>query len=145
MIVVAGNSDDNIGKSIGIWYAKQTNKPLCGPFGALGFLDKDGNIGGAAIFTNYNQANIEFHIYGPGYLTRFSITKVLNYVFNELRCIRLTAIEKRSNKKMLKIVNKMGFVYEAVLKQYFGPDKQDDGIIFRMTSKEASKWIKING
>ncbi len=143
MYIINGNSEDETGRAIGIWYAQQVNKPLYGPFGALGFLDKDGNMGGAAIFLNYNSSNIELHVYGPGCMTRQVLKAIMNYVFSDLKCNRLTAIERRSNKQMLRILPRLGFIYEAVLVSYFGPDKKDDGIVFRITPEQASKykWI----
>lgn len=144
MYHLMGNSNDDIGKSICAWYVSQGNKPVFGPFGAVGFLDSDGNLKGAAILLNYNKSNIEVHLYAPKCFTRNSIRAVFNYVFNELKCTRLTAIPERKNKNLIKIMGRLGFVYEYNLVKYYGKEKENDGVIFRMTSIEAKKWIKID-
>lgn len=145
MLIVIGNSTDKLGTSIGQWYAKQKKQPLYEPFAAIGFLDYQGYMQGAAIFTNYNTGgSVAIHIYGPKCVNKANIKCVLNYVFNELKCSRLTVIIERKQKIMLKLLPRLLFKYEAVLKKYFGSEHQNDGVVFRMTSKEASKWIKIN-
>lgn len=145
MIILIGSSLDKIGVGIGSWYANKTKNPIHEPYSAMGFLDQLGYIQGAAIFNNYNGANIEMHYYGPKCVTRMNFKAVLTYVFNELGCIRITVLPPRNNKKLLKILPRLNFVYETVLKNYYGSKKQDDAIVYRMTPIEASKWIKLDG
>lgn len=142
MYFIIGNSQTDVGVSIGNWYAQQVKKNLYAPYGAIGFLDKQGNIKGAAILDAYNGANVNIHIYGPRCMTRTNIGIVFNYVFNELKCIRMTAIIERSNKRLLKTIPRMDFKFEAILKEYFGPEKKNDGILYRIGPIEALKWIK---
>ena len=140
-----GNSLDKVGQGIGNWYAGKVKNPIFEPYSAIGFLDTSGTLQGAAIFNNYNGANIEMHFYGPKCITRSNFRFVLAYIFNELSCVRITVLPPRSNKAMLKILPRLNFTYETVLRSYYGPKKQDDAIVYRMTSIEASKWIKTNG
>jgi hypothetical protein len=38
-------------------------------------------------------------------------------------------------------MRRLGFDYEATLKFYFGPNKADDAIVFRLTHDFASTWM----
>lgn len=144
MYHLMGNCNDDIGKSICAWYVSQGNKPVTGPFSAIGFLDNKGNLKGAAILLNYNEANIEVHLYAPKCFTRNSIKAVFDYVFNFLKCTRLTAIPERKNKNLIKIMGRLGFIYEYNLVGWYGKEKENEGVIFRMEPKHATKWIKLN-
>ena len=125
-------------------YSKQVGRPLYCVYSAIAFLNELGEIKATAIFDSYNGANINIHIYGPACITRGNYRKVLDYVFNELKCTRMTAQIPRSNRKLLKTIPRLNFVFETVQKFYFGTNKEDDAITYRITPKEASKWIKID-
>lgn len=142
---IAGDSNSQLGVLIARWYAEQVGKPVYAPYGAIGFLDKDNNIQGAAILEGYNGANVNLHIYGPRCVTKYNLKVVLNYVFNVLKCNRLTSITRRSNKKWLRVLPRLRFEYETTLIGYFGSQRYQDGVVYKMTHKEASSWIKING
>ena len=144
MIALFGNSLDEIGIGLGEWFRKQTTYKFNPPFAAIGFLDSNGNIQGVAIFNDFNDSNIDVHIYVPKCLTRANIKLVYNYVFNQLKCNRLTAKPYRSNKVLLRLLPRMGFQYEAVLKQYYGKNRSDDAIIYRLTRDSALKWVDKN-
>lgn len=145
MFAIYGNSLNEVGINIGKWYSEKVNKQLYGPFSAIGFLDDIGEIKAVAIFDSYNGSNVNIHIYAPQSITRANIRIVLDYVFNDLKCIRLSAYIPRQNRKLLKILPRLQFVYETILKGYFGKNKENDAVVYKMTNEQASKWIKING
>ena len=146
MYSVILNSTMKEGIHLSNWYTEKTSQVVYPPFGVIGFMDNQTlDIKGVMVFTNYNGFNIEAHMYMPNCLNRKAIKDILNYIFNTLKCTRLTAIVPRSNKKLLKVMPKLKFVFETVLIRWYGPFKKDDGIVYRMTSKEASNWIQVNG
>lgn len=145
MLKIVGNSEDKLGQTIAHWYSQKTEAPVFGPYAAIAFLNEDQDISGAAILNSYNGANININFYGPRCITRSNFRFVLSYVFNEIGCVRLTALPPRNNKKILRALPRLNFSYETVLKHYYGNKKQDDAIVYRMTPLEASKWIKTNG
>lgn len=138
MNVLYGSWDDNIGAALGRWFAKVTNKPCVGTYSAIGWLDET-KLRTVVIFSNHNNYNVDAHVYGK--TTRQVIKQTLYYVFEVLKCGRLTAMPHRSNKNLLQLLPRLGFVYECTLKNYYGPSKGDDAIVFYMTSKHANKWI----
>ena len=39
-------------------------------------------------------------------------------------------------------MNRLGFIYETVLPYYYGENKNNGAVIYRLTRSEAVKWIK---
>ena len=116
-----------------------------GPYEAIGFVDDAGKIRGGAIFNNYNGSNIEVTVYAKNIATRGMIRAMLHYVFVQLKCNRVSARTHRWNKTAQKMLPRMGFEYEATLKQYFGPEKRDDAILYRMDRKTAlERWLSVS-
>ena len=113
-----------------------------GPYVALGFLDDTGTVRGGAIFNNYNGSNIEVTVYAPKMAARGLIRAVLHYAFVQLKCNRLSARTRKNNKLAQKSLLRMGFVSEAKLPLYYGPNKNDAAILYRMDRETALKrWL----
>jgi len=107
----------------------------------MGF-SKDGiGLHGAAIFNGWNGSNIDITIVGPGCLTRGNIRAAYTYVFDQLRANRLTARSARNNKRMLRLLPRLGFTWESVAKRYYGPEKRNDAIVFALFRENAEKWM----
>lgn len=120
--------------------AKELGINFCPPFVAIG-IEKDGSLIGGFVYNNYNKHNIEISWYGPGTLQRHILRAAFyNYPFAQLNVLRLTAATKRSNKLVCRLLPRLGFTYEATLKNYFGPAKSDDAIVYRLTEQDAQKW-----
>jgi RimJ/RimL family protein N-acetyltransferase len=116
------------------------------PYVGIGVVkpDADGvnaTLIGGVLLTDYTGPNIEITFCGKGIMTRKTIREVLSYVFEDLKCHRLTARTRRDNRLMCKLLPRLGFDYEATLKHYFGPERCDDALIFRLTPEYASRWI----
>ena len=128
-------------EAVGVFAAERLGVPIVPPFTSMGIVDDNNQLVGAIIYNGFNGANIEVSVYAPGALHRRFIRAVLAYPFEQLNVIRLTARTKRSNKIMCKLFPRFGFVYEATLKNYFGPSRGDDAVLYRMTRSEAAKWL----
>lgn len=116
-----------------------------GPYEAIGFLDNAGYVRGGAIFNNYNGSNIEVTVYAPNMATRGMIRAVMHYVFVQLKCNRLTAKTRRSNKTAQKMLPRMGFSFETTLKQWYGADRKDDAVQYVLTRDDAlGKWLNVS-
>lgn len=63
---------------------------------------------------------------------------VFGTVFNEWRCVRLSAVIAASNRPSHRGAVALGFVPEARLERWFG---DEDGVIYRMY-RERCRWIK---
>lgn len=126
---------------VGAYAAERLGIPLEPPFTSIGVVTDGGSLVGAIIYNGYNGSNIEITVYAPRHLNRQVIRAALAYPFRQLGVLRLTGRTKRSNRAMCRIFPKVGFVYEATLKHYFGPSRGDDALLFRMTKAEAARWI----
>lgn len=142
---IAGNSNEQTGVLIASWFQSQKQKIIHAPYYAIGFLNDDGHIVGACILDQYNGSNIYMHIYGPRAWTRPNIKICLEYIFNSLKCTRLTVVVPRSNRKMLKYLERCKMKFEAILESYYGVGRDKDGVVYKMTPSMANNWIKING
>lgn len=108
------------------------------PYHAIGYAADDGRPLCGFVFNGFNRSNVDITVAAEkGGLTRGVLRDVSKYVFDQLKCRRVTATIKRSNKRALKAAERFGFKYEGVLKRYF-PDA--DGIQFRML-REDCRWI----
>ena len=142
MKAISGDYTDPIGQRIANWYVEQSKWPFYTVYTAIGFEDEYGYLRGAAIFTDFNGANIELHFIGSGMLNRRNIKMIGNYVFNELKCVRLTIRLLRKDKKIAKLFDRLGFEYECTLKSYYGLHPSQDALVFRMFRQQAEKWIE---
>lgn len=119
--------------------------PMVGPLTAFGVIDSEGVIHGAIVFTNYNTSNIDATVVGPRCFTRNIIRAAADYCFNQLKCNRVTFRTKRKNKLACRILAKHigpnGF--EGVAKSYYGREKKDDAIIYRLDRNGAVKWCGV--
>lgn len=128
-------------EAVGAFASEKMGRAIIPPFTSMGIVDDAGELVGAIIYNGFNGANIEISFYGPGALHRRFIRAAFDYPFTQLNVIRLTARTRRSNKTTCKLLPRLGFVYEATLKNYFGPSRGDDAVLFRMTRSEAAKWL----
>lgn len=129
-------------QTIAEWIGGKIGKPITGPFTALGWVSDEGRLTGGAVFNGWNGSNINVTIYGPGAFTRDALRMGFRYAFWQLHAHRLTAITERQNHRMLKILPRLGFRHEAVLKHWFGPYRKNDGVMFRIDAPTAMKWMK---
>lgn len=112
------------------------------PFTAIGFIDDAGQIRGGVVFNGFNRSNIDLTVYAPNVATRGAIRAVLHYVFIQLGCNRVTARTMRTNKTAQKMLPRLGFEFETISPQWFGPERADDAIVYRMTRKTAlERWL----
>lgn len=144
MDYIMGSEGDIKGDLIKNWFEEQAKEPFSNKYAAMGFIKED-KIVAAALFDNYTRSNINFHYYGPNTITRANYRNVLNYVFNFLKCARLTAIVPRYNTKAVVSLPRLGFIQEAILKNYYGVDSDQDGLVYVIRKDRAKDWIEING
>jgi len=123
------------------WASQKLGQPIVPPFIAIGFK-KNGVWDGAAIFNDYNGANVELTIYGPGCLTPATIKYVFEHAFRKLGVARVTARTRRGNAVMRKLLPRLGFSFEGTAKRYFGQTKADDALLFALFPEAARKWMQ---
>jgi RimJ/RimL family protein N-acetyltransferase len=129
---------------LGGYFTNNTGYPITGPFTAMGFLDRD-KILGQAIFNDYTGANMEIHLYAPKCFTKPVISSVYKYVFNFMKCVRLTAKPSTRNEKLYQLLERLGFEYEFTQKDYY---KDNDGaildaLVYKLTRNNVPDWVKL--
>lgn len=128
-------------EAVGEWVSRHLNKPICGPFTTIGWLDQNNTLTAAAVFNGWNGSNIEVTIYGPRCITRANMRVGVLYVFGQLQANRLTATTQRSNARMRKLLPRLGFKFEFPMPKFYGPHRRDDGLVYRMLRADAEKWM----
>ena len=144
MKILQGASYNTDGVGIGLFFSEKLGRAMVPPFQALAF-SYDDKIKAAFLFNDYTIGNIEIHIWAPGAISRLKWRYILNYVFNQLKCSRLTAKFEPTNDTLKKILPRLGFEYEATLKHYYGPRDEQSALVYRVDRNQAAKWIKLNG
>lgn len=140
MEFIIGEEGSTKGELAKQWFETNIGEKFENKFSAIAFL-KDNQIQAVALFNNYTGNNIDFHYYGSQ-ITRANYRRVLDYVFNFLKCNRLTTIPHREHTKTLRILPRLGFTQEAILKYYYGVDDSKDALVYVLTKSRAMDWLK---
>lgn len=114
-----------------------------GPCVAFGVEDEQGRPVGGVVFHNHQPRfrNIEgsFASDTPRWLTRDVICKILSYPFDQLDCIRLTALTPRQAASARRFLDTFGFKREGIVRRGFGTD---DMVVSGLMRHEwaTSRW-----
>ncbi len=127
----------NQDQAVADWVSKKWGKPLQSWYYAVGILNKEGVLRGAATFHNFNGNNIELCYYGPKTISKDVVFGLCRFIFDHLKATRLTISVPRKNKILTKSVRKMGFKVEGVLRHFYGPYNRDEAIIFGVLSTDS--------
>ena len=125
-------------QAVADWVARMTGKPFHPPFQAIGIIDHEGTLTGGYVFTGYNGDGVELSLAGRGVVSREGWRVVLDYVFNQLHCVRMQMHTSRRNKRVCKNLHELfpkGF--EGIAKRFYG---KDDGVVFALTKDDLSAF-----
>jgi len=97
---------------------------------ALGIVDSKGTIVGAALFQNFNGANVELSYYGPRTLTSGIVRIIARMALGHFNASRLTVVTSQRNKRLIKACLKIGFRLEGIQRCFYGHDdnKKNTGV-----------------
>lgn len=144
MHVISGTHNDSVGMLIAGHFGRNSGVPVTGPFTAMAWIH-NGEMKGQALFNDYTGANIEIHLHFPNGITRQHVRQVYDYVFNQSKCVRLTAKPYCTNEKLLQLLTRLGFVYEYTQKDYYREGEQlIDAVVYKLTKDNIPKWVKLN-
>lgn len=144
MHTIYGGHTDSVGLMLAGYFTRNTGYPITGSFTAMGWV-KDNQLVGQAIFNDFTGANIEIHLHAPNCVNRKTVRDVYNYVFNQIKCERLTAKPYCTNKKLLQLLYRLGFVYEAIQEKYYRDgDQIIDAIVYKLTKDNIPDWVRFN-
>ena len=108
------------------------------PYQAIGF-ERSGQLVGGHVYEGMTEHDIRIHIAGSGAVARGSCRVFWDYVFNQLKRKRVTAIIRSRNDRMRSIVERLGFQREGECRLYFG---DDNAVIYGLLADEASPWMR---
>jgi hypothetical protein len=103
--------------------------------------DEEGEPLAGVAFTDCNGRNISGHIYiKDRRATILLLTLVGGYIFDQLKCSRLTLIAEESNLEAVKLHEKLGAVREGRL---VGAGRRGDDILISRLTPDARIWRKL--
>jgi hypothetical protein len=108
----------------------------------LAFRDETDTILAVAVYTNYEAQSIEMSIVAesPRWMTRRTIEAAFAYPFRQLKVARVTANTYATNQRSVKMLVRLGFQLEGVLRNY-GPDGEPR-LVFGLLAEEFVVWEK---
>lgn len=112
------------------WVGKMLGKPFNPPFTAIGMVDARGYLRGGFVFTGWTGDAVEMSLAGSACLTRGAMAAVSEYVFGQLGCSRLEVHTRRSNRRVKRILPRVGFRLEGVSRRLYG---REDGLCYAIT------------
>ena len=124
------------------WLGAKLDTQFHPPFVTMRVEDEQGKIHGAFLFNNYNGFSVEWSAFGSETIRKPYLRAVMKYAFDQLGVLYLRATTKRSNKRVVAILPRLGFEYEGTMKRYFGPAKKDDALVFRLDREHMKEWLK---
>ena len=103
---------------------------------AIGVINDDKEVVGAALFQEYNGHNVELAYYGPNTLTPHIVRTLASVAMNGLHCDRMTVRTGKKNKALTKSIKKLGFVYEGIQRRFYG---NDDAVMFGLYGNNLAR------
>jgi|SRR6516164_543777 RimJ/RimL family protein N-acetyltransferase len=128
-------------QAVAAWAKDKYAAGLAPWISALGIVDRDNRIVGAATLHDYNGSNVELCYWGPRSLSRYVAGGIALFCFRVLRVNRVTCRTPRSNKIVARHLTKLGFRYEGLLRSYYGPSRAQDAIMFGLLATDATRLL----
>ncbi len=105
-------TDDRVARLVEL----MTGTNIVPPYTCLG-IDRDGQIVGGVVFNHYTRSDIHVSIAGHGWTKGF-IADVGEYVFGQLKCLRITAITEQAS--VVRFAQRLGGEVEGLMRDHFG-------------------------
>lgn len=122
------------------WFRESSGcQPIFGRYSGYSIYNELDQLKGVILYTNMSKTNIDMHWWMPNCMTKSIISHMFSYPFVELELIRITGTINSSNEKIIKIVERLGFEKEAVVKDYY--NLHEDMLIYKITKEKAQKWM----
>lgn len=127
------------------WAGRCMGTQFVGPLSALGIVEPDGKLRGAAIFNDFQGTggNIELTLIGPGALTPSVMRGIAEYAFVHCNAARMSCKTRRDNIYMRKLLGQKrhGFRFEGVSPRYYDTEKGGDALRFVLFKEDAKRWL----
>lgn len=109
-------------------------------FNSLGFSIGD-ELACVVVAYQYAKPNVTFAIAAnnPRWATKGNIAALGQWAFEDLKCNRITALAKKTNKRSRKFMEGVGFQYEGKLRK---ATDDTDVIIYGLIREDHHKWLR---
>lgn len=108
-------SDDRIAPFV----AKECGVQIVPPYTAIG-IEQSGKIVAGVILNMWTGADIHMTAAGRGWTKGF-LAEIGDYVFNKLKCSRITAVTEQD--KVVRLAKRLGGEVEGIMRNHFGPNR----------------------
>jgi L-amino acid N-acyltransferase YncA len=125
------------GAEIGNWVAQRLGSGYFAERSSSIGLQKNAKTIAGVIYENWNKRTVFCHIVIEGRLTKAYLKAIFDYPFNKLNVEKIIVPIVKSNEKSIKLVQNMGFVEEARIKD--GAPNGD--IIFMTLAKNDCRFL----
>lgn len=135
MELVFGRHDE-----VAAWVSERTKCLISPPYVSIGATQDGQSFCAGVVFNGWNGFNIELTLASEAQLTRGAIRGIYHYVFQQSKATRATACTPRANKVMRRMLPRLGFEYEGLMRRYYGPNRSDDAFVFALFPENAGKF-----
>lgn len=129
-------------ETVARWVGERMEGVFVLPHVAIGMLDRNGTLRGGFVLTVHNATTAELTLYSEDVVTNGMVRGFFRWCFGTLGVHRLQLRTERTNKKAKRAAPKMGFKFEGVAREFYGPG--EDALLFYMTPDNC-RWIKTHG
>jgi len=116
-----------------------------GPCTAIGVIRSE-KLAGGVVYFDYDPkipaCQVAFAFDDPRWATKHVLRSVCNYPFLQLGCLRVSAVIARKNKRSRKMVERIGFKLEGVIRKGF---VTEDAMLYGLLRPECRFLEENNG
>lgn len=105
-------TDERVAKFVG----ERVNSIIAPPFTVMG-IESQGEVIAGVVFNNFERYDVHATIAGRGW-TRGFLADVGHYVFDQLKCVRLTVVTEQP--KVVRLAERLGGQVEGLMRSHFG-------------------------
>jgi len=106
----------------------------------IAIFSDDNEFLAVVVYNNYTGTDIAMHIasVSPKWATRESLRVVFTYPFIELGVRRVTAATKAGLTNAIRMVQRLGFIYEGAFRDYY---EDGDSDVLHGMRRDECRWI----
>lgn len=129
-------------QAVSEWVALKLGTRFGYILGTVGYLDKEGTLIGAAVLHDHTKYDVELTYFGKGTLSLDMCKAIAWLSFMRGNVLRVSICVPRKKKRLRVGFEKIGWKYEGIKHQYFGPSKNCDGIMYWFSRDDAKKFLR---
>lgn len=123
---------------VGLYVVDKTGMVLQpGMFQAFAIFNSSNEFIGGVVITNFREYDCEISCAAETSMAWSDdvMRAVFTYIYNQLGCVRVTAITKKGNRKARAFLEALGFVLEGNLRKAY--DGRSDALIYGLLASEC--------